>query len=141
MAQIGLLEDNARIAKLCATLLDYAGHQVTLYKHPDECLQALLPAQVAYDHFAPTYAAPAVLALPIDVLILDLYMPGISGIEVLQKLRAHPQTHTLPLILCTAATPAEIARALNLAPQAIVVEKPFKLQTLTSAITTSLRLS
>ncbi|MDQ2713422.1 MAG: response regulator [Chloroflexota bacterium] len=140
MAQVGLLEDNPRIAKLCATMLHYVGHQVTLYKHPNECLQALLPAQVAYEHLAHTYAAPAILALPIDVLILDLYMPDITGIEVLQKLRAHPHTHTLPLILCTAAAPAEIARALNLAPQALVVEKPFKLQTLTSAITNSLRL-
>jgi CheY-like chemotaxis protein len=139
MAQVGLLEDNPRIAKLCATMLHYVGHQVTLYKHPDECLQALLPAKAVYDHLAPAYIAPAVLALPIDVLILDLYMPDITGIEVLQKLRAHPHTHALPLILCTAATPAEIARALNLAPQAIVVEKPFRLQTLTSAITTSLR--
>src|SRR5437764_15395972 len=42
MAQVGLLEDNARIARLCATLLQYAGHQVTVYDTPQQCLHALL---------------------------------------------------------------------------------------------------
>ena len=42
MAQIGLLEDNARIAKLCATLLEYAGHQVTVFDTSQKCLHALL---------------------------------------------------------------------------------------------------
>ena len=43
MAQVGLLEDNARIAKLCSTLLHYAGHQVTVYADSQTCLCALLP--------------------------------------------------------------------------------------------------
>ena len=42
MAQIGLLEDNARIAKLCTTFLHFAGHDVTIYEHPKKCLHALL---------------------------------------------------------------------------------------------------
>ena len=42
MAQVGLLEDNMRIARLCATMLQYAGHDVTIYEHPRECLRALV---------------------------------------------------------------------------------------------------
>ena len=34
MARIGLLEDNSRIAKLCVTMLGYAGHDVTVYSDP-----------------------------------------------------------------------------------------------------------
>src|SRR5947209_10077489 len=41
MALIGLLEDNDRIAKLCATFLHFAGHQVTIYDNSLNCLHAL----------------------------------------------------------------------------------------------------
>ena len=41
MARIGLLEDNARIATLCTRMLLYAGHEVSLYEHPRDCLRAL----------------------------------------------------------------------------------------------------
>ena len=34
MARVGLLEDNARIARLCVTMLQFAGHSVELYEHP-----------------------------------------------------------------------------------------------------------
>lgn len=130
MAQVGLLEDNTRIAKLCATMLQYAGHQVTIYEHPRACLSALLPP------VAPHERRPVVqqILLPVDVLILDLHLPDIDGIEVLQYLCSHPHTQSLPLIFCTAAAPSEIARALDVAPHATFVEKPFTFQELTSAI-------
>ena len=135
MAEVGLLEDNARIAKLCATMLQYAGHRVTIYEHPYECLSALLSPSVAHDRGnsspSPSNIAPS---LPVDVLILDLHLPDIDGIEVMCRLSSHPHTQSLPLIFCTAATPAEIARALRIAPHATLVEKPFKMQSLTSAV-------
>ena len=136
MAQIGLLEDNARIARLCATLLEYAGHQVTVYDTPQKCLHALLSRRLdgAPAFYATTQSSP----LPVEVLILDLALPDISGIEVLRSLTSHPDTQTLPIILCTAATNTEVARALQVAPHAGFVEKPFKLQTLVSAISTAL---
>ncbi len=134
MAQVGLLEDNPRIAKLCATFLDFAGHRVIHYRHPRECLQALQAGELPADGRGTTLAL-STISLPIDVLILDLYMPDIAGAEVLRRLRAHAHTRNLPLILCTAAPASEIERAKSIAPQAIVVEKPFKLQTLTAAIT------
>lgn len=132
MAQIGLLEDNARIAHLCATILQYAGHQVTIYKHPYECLQALLPQAMHENDSQPLSQPPP---LPIEMLILDLNLPDIGGVDVLQSLCSHPQTCCLPLIFCTAATPSEITRALRIAPRARLVEKPFTFQELISTIT------
>lgn len=131
MACIGLLEDNIRIAKLCATMLHYAGHEVIIYTDPQECLRALMfPVAPARQSFLNQEA----LALPIDVLILDLHLPIIPGLEVLRLLRGCPQTSALPLIFCTAATTSEINGAFALAPNATLVEKPFKLQALVSAI-------
>ncbi|MFL5698649.1 MAG: response regulator [Ktedonobacteraceae bacterium] len=141
MAQIGLLEDNARIAKLCATLLEYAGHQVTVFDTPQKCLHALLSSGKTLDGVPALYAPTKLYTLPVEVLILDLALPDISGIEVLRSLTSHPRTQTLPIIVCTAATNTEVARALQVAPQAGFVEKPFKLQTLVSAISTALDLA
>ncbi len=80
----------------------------------------------------------AISQLPVDLLILDLLLPGIDGIDVLRYLTSHPRTKALPIILCTAATQSEVAKAQRIAPHVGVVEKPFKLQTLVSAITTAL---
>src|SRR5205823_14753359 len=133
MAEVGLLEDNARIAKLCATMLQYAGHRVTIYEHPYECLNALLSPSTTHDRDNSSHEN-TLPSLPVDVLILDLHLPDIDGVEVLCRLSSHPHTQSLPLIFCTAATPAEIARALRIAPHATLVEKPFKMQSLTSAV-------
>lgn len=136
MAQVGLLEDNARIAKLCATMLQYAGHHVIIYEHPRECLNDLLLGVASRQSFA--FSPVATKLLPVDVLILDLHLPDMTGIEVLYSLRAHQRTQSLPLIFCTAATSTEVARALSIAPQACFIEKPFTFQELISAIANAL---
>ena len=134
MAQIGLLEDNDRVAKLCATMLNFAGHQVTVYAHPKECLHALFSTSMAPNDIPEAQASLHASNLPVEVLILDLHLPDITGLEVLHHLQAHPHTRSLPLIFCTAATDTEVAHALRIAPRARLVSKPFKLQTLVSAI-------
>jgi len=70
----------------------------------------------------------------VDVLILDLHLPDINGLDVIYHLNADPQTRTLPLIFCTAATPSEIAKALSMAPRASFIEKPFTFHDLTKTI-------
>lgn len=135
MAQVGLLEDNPRIAHLCATLLHHVGHQVTLYDHPLDCLRALQVAETVYGGKMPVHRPVQPIYLPIDVLVLDLRLPDIDGVEVLQYLRSRSHTRFLPVVCCTAASAAEIARAKMMAPHATFVEKPFRLDVLTSAIT------
>lgn len=137
MARIGLLEDNTRIAKLCATMLHYAGHEVIVYERAQECLQALLPGVAVYDNVRPRHEAVH-FSLPVDVLILDLYLPDISGLQVLSYLQSYPHTQALPLILCTAAPNRDVIQALHIVPHATFLEKPFKIQALNSAIATAL---
>lgn len=131
MARIGLLEDNSRIAKLCAIMLTYADHEVTIYPDAIECLHALtLPNRTSPGPDKMEGCCP----LPIDVLILDLHLPTLSGQDVLRLLRNNARTSRLPLIFCTAAPLSELQRVLDFAPDAVLVEKPFKLQALVSAI-------
>jgi CheY-like chemotaxis protein len=138
MASVGLLEDNPRIAKLCSTFLNFAGHHVIVYETSQECLQALLLENNTSDEFSSFHENTSAPSLPVEVLIMDLSLPDINGIDVLHHLASHPHTQALPLILCTAAAHCEVAKALRVAPHAGIVEKPFKLQTLISAIADAL---
>jgi len=143
MARIGLLEDNSRIAKLCVTMLNLAGHEVTLYERARECLNALFTAATATNatQLLQESFKTSRPSLPVEVLILDLHLTDMNGFEVLHYLQAHPSTRSLPLIFCTAASDSEVQQALSIAPHACVVWKPFKLQALTSAISQALQSS
>jgi signal transduction histidine kinase/CheY-like chemotaxis protein len=46
-----------------------------------------------------------------DAVILDLIMPDISGFEVLRRLRANPQTETLPILIYTSKVLSESEKA------------------------------
>jgi CheY-like chemotaxis protein len=145
MAYIGLLEDNSRIAKLCVTMLNLAGHEVILYENAKGCLNALFAVPTGYKSNGVQFFIDSMKTsrsnLPIEVLILDLHLPDMNGFELLHYLQTHPNTRTLPLIFCTAATESEVSQALSIAPGSWVVWKPFKLQALISAVNEALQAS
>ena len=43
-----------------------------------------------------------------DALLLDVHMPEISGLEILEIIRRDPELHSLPVIILTAATESEV---------------------------------
>jgi two-component system response regulator len=49
------------------------------------------------------YAHRDANALP-QVVLLDLKLPRIDGLQVLERLRAHPKTHLLPVVILTSST-------------------------------------
>lgn len=138
MARVGLLEDNPVLAKLAATMLNLTGHDVTIYEHPRQFLHALSLASLPHNVPAEQTCGEE-SALPLELLILDLHLPEIGGFQVLELLQKNQQTRLLPLIFLTAATSREIDYAMHLAPQAYLIEKPFKMETLLSAVTRMLQ--
>src|SRR5438552_1794603 len=46
-------------------------------------------------------------AQPVDLVLLDIMMPGMTGIEVLEELRKTRSAAELPIIMCTAKTESE----------------------------------
>jgi DNA-binding response OmpR family regulator len=83
MATILLAEDDADIRLLLTLKLTQAGHQVRGFG------DGLSAAAGAREH-------------PPDLAVLDIMMPGISGLEVCRELRKDPVTARIPVILLTA---------------------------------------
>jgi two-component system alkaline phosphatase synthesis response regulator PhoP len=75
---------------------------------------------------------------PFDLMVLDLMLPGISGIEVARILKADPKTRNLPIIMLTArGEEADVVAGLSLADD--YVTKPFSPKILGARISAVLR--
>src|SRR5437879_5057698 len=73
-------------------LLQSEGYEVTTYASAEECL-----ADLRIDDPQPGTACP-------DLLMIDLHLAkSISGLEVVERMRANPRLETLPVILMTAS--------------------------------------
>lgn len=58
-------------------------------------------------------ALAAIESNPPDLVLLDVVMPGMDGIEVCRRLRADPRTRNLPIVMVTASAGQERVRALE----------------------------
>jgi two-component system cell cycle response regulator len=79
-----IVEDNAINLELMTYLLQAAGYDVTGVSGGAAALSSLR-------------------AEGVDLVICDVQMPGMDGMQLLRELRAHPDTATLPVIAVTAA--------------------------------------
>lgn len=114
--RILLAEDHQSLAQLLATFLKSSGHEVTIADNGPDLLK-LIPNSSC------------------DLLILDLNLPGISGVEILQKLRKSPKFSTLPVIIITGVFRGEkySEAALKLGVRHYL-EKPFSKEQFSAAV-------
>lgn len=61
-----------------------------------------------------------------DAILLDIMMPDMDGIMLLQHLKKHPVTAAIPVILLTAKLPAIAADPNNPLPISGMIAKPFE---------------
>lgn len=74
-----------------------------------------------------------------DLLILDLMLPGIGGLDICKKIRATPEISSLPIIMLTAKTD-EIDKIIGLEIGADdYMTKPFSVKELVARVRTILR--
>jgi CheY-like chemotaxis protein len=78
-----VVEDNERNLKLLRDVLEYAGYEVRA-------------AQTAEDGIALAVSKPP------DLVLMDLQLPGIDGMEALRRLRQSPRTAGIPVVAVTA---------------------------------------
>src|SRR5215470_15698881 len=71
---------------------------------------------------------------PPDLAVIDWMLPGLSGIELIRRLRAKPETRRLPIIMLTArGEEAERVRGLATGADDYIV-KPFSVPELVAAL-------
>jgi len=77
---------------------------------------------------------------PIDLLLLDINMPGFSGLQVLKQIKQNSQLKDIPVIMLSASEQSDdIVSALDLGANDFV-NKPYISKVLLARIRTSLRL-
>jgi CheY-like chemotaxis protein len=74
-----------------------------------------------------------------DVVVLDVSMPGLDGVEVTERLRSNESTTHIPVILLTAsANPADVSKGLAAGAEDYVT-KPFSPEMLESRVSAILK--
>ncbi len=67
---------------------------------------------------------------PVDLIVLDLFMPGMDGFEVLRAVKASPELHLIPVVvLSNSQREEDITRAYEAYASAVLV-KPTHLEAL-----------
>jgi DNA-binding response OmpR family regulator len=80
--QIVVADDDPVLRALLQMKLQAEGHSVTLTCDGDEALRVASTT-------------------PPELLVLDVVMPGLDGLEVTRRLREQPATASLPIVLLT----------------------------------------
>src|SRR5690242_14441061 len=120
VARLVVVEDSPDIAELIKHYLDRAGHDTTVFASGRD---ALLAARKS----------------PPDLVILDVMLPGMDGMQVCQALRAESATSALPILMLTArGEEADRVKGLELGADDYVT-KPFSPKELVARVAALLR--
>ena len=115
MTRVLVVEDNPAIRELVSAYVKGAGHSVATASNGDEALETVAER-----------GAP-------DIAVLDVAMPGMSGLDLLVKLRELPGHAELPAIFLSAsARETDIRRGHELG--AAYLTKPFAAHALLDAV-------
>jgi len=115
MANILVVDDEPNIVLSLEFLMEQAGYKVTTAEDGEQAL------------------ACVEIATP-DLILLDISLPGISGFDVLEQLRAQAATERLPIIMLTAHG-REVEREKGMAMGADnYITKPFSTQALVEKV-------
>jgi diguanylate cyclase (GGDEF)-like protein/PAS domain S-box-containing protein len=105
-ATILVVDDEATMRRLLSRFLSLNGHQTLTASGGAEALALIRQERV-------------------NLVLLDLMMPGMTGIEVLRRLKADPELHDLPVIMISAEMEMDnVAECLKLGAEDYL-PKPF----------------
>ena len=103
-----VIEDNEHVAHMLEFILERAAYDVTVALNGRD-------AKAAIDNIE-----------PVDVVVLDLMLPYISGFQLIIEMREHPNWANVPIVVVSGKVLEEdIVRALNLGANDYVT-KPFR---------------
>lgn len=106
-APVLVIEDDAALATVLTDLLETEGFRVT--------------TGIGGAALATAYADPP------SLVILDVMMPGMDGLEICRHLNAHPATRAVPILFLTAMPTELLAPHLADCVYDRLIRKPFDL--------------
>jgi len=118
--RILVVDDDSGIRRLLATYLRRQGFQAIEARNGREALDFMRAGKA-------------------DLVLLDLMMPEVSGLEVLRERAADPSLRQIPVILISANSRSEIAAAVLGNDVRAVLTKPFDLDALLAIVTMCLQ--
>lgn len=110
-----LIEDEPNIAEAIRFLLTRDGHSVSVVVNGAE-------------------AMGAIAQLGPDLVILDLMLPGLSGLQILQDMRAVPDMAALPVLMLSAKGQERDREAALAAGVSAFMTKPFDNKEMRAAV-------
>lgn len=127
--KILLAEDETDDQTLLRRALDESGLLNNLYIVNDG--EELLD----YLHHRRQYSERAIAPRP-DLILLDLYLPKVNGIEALQVIKANPDLRRIPVVVLTSSrAEADIRRSYELGASSYLT-KPMTFELLVEAVNT-----
>lgn len=107
-----IVEDDRDIVALFRHVLDLAGYQTEIALH----------GKVAVDFLSRREP---------DIVLLDLNLPGVSGVEILSMMRADERLRNIPVVVITAHS--HLVESMNIKPQLVLI-KPVNIEQMTNLI-------
>ncbi len=104
-----VVEDNEQNQKLARDVLQVKGYRVLIAESAEAGL-------------------PMALERRPDLVLMDIHLPGMNGIEALAKLRAAPETSAIPVLAFTASVMPQDRRQITSAGFDGFLSKPINLK-------------
>ena len=106
--RILVVDDDPRLLHVVSMYLSIEGYDVDTAPNGEEGLQRLE-------------------ALRPDLVILDVMMPGIDGLEACRRIKSNPETRQIPVVLFTALSRTDDVESGRAAGANRFINKPFSL--------------
>lgn len=103
-----VVDDDPRLLQIIEMYLRLEGYDVTTAENGEDALVRLTQQ-------------------PVALVILDIMMPGMDGVEACRQIRGDPATSAIPIVMCSALSADEDVRRARDAGASHMICKPFNL--------------
>lgn len=110
-ATILIVDDERPLREVLMSLLEEGGYRVRVAIHGRDALARIEEARP-------------------DLIITDLMMPVMGGVELYRRLKGRPETRTIPVIVLSAG----LGRPTELTDIDVFIAKPFDLEAIEAAV-------
>jgi CheY-like chemotaxis protein len=119
MREVWVVDDDEEMSRAVGLMLELLDSKVTAFKNVRSAVQLILTGNKP------------------DLIVLDINMPEISGLDMVEFLRRRPESRNIPIvILSSEATESIVDQALRLGADAYVT-KPVSIEELEKAMATA----